>query len=419
VTSRESRAESRDVYVPPRERGMAHRSALSPDHKWVLVAEMDNGGWLPCRLVPFDGTSAGRPVGPPGAGCTYTAWSPDGSWMYFSSDAGGRFHIWRQRFPDGPPQQVTSGATEEEGIAVAPDGGSLVTSVGIHQSTLWVRDASGERQITSEGYAEHPQFSPDGKKLYYLLRRRGVSAKWFEGELWVTDLGTNHSVRLLPELVVSGYDISPDGAKVVFSTADQQNRSRLWTAPLDLSASPQQLAPSEAGDEPVWGPQGRIYFRAAEGKANFLYSVKDDGSAPAKILPDAILEFQAVSPDGRWAVFTQARGESAIDTLARPLDGGASVNVCPGYCVAQWSPDGRTLSIVAFTMAGTKTLLFPLAPGATLPSLPTGGFRSEETTESIKGARVVSGAVIPGPAGALSASLHQEVHRNLYRVPLR
>ena len=140
VTSNESRADLRDVYVPPRERGMAHRSAISPDHKWVLLVEMDNGGFLPCRLVPFDGKSAGKQVGPPNAGCTYVAWSPDGNWMYLSSDSGGRFHIWRQRFPDGEPQPVTSGATEEEGITIAPDGSSLITSVGLAESTAATGD---------------------------------------------------------------------------------------------------------------------------------------------------------------------------------------------------------------------------------------------------------------------------------------
>ena len=53
VTATESRSEQRDVYVPPRETGMAHFSYLSPDGKWVLVVEMVNGGWMPCRLVPF------------------------------------------------------------------------------------------------------------------------------------------------------------------------------------------------------------------------------------------------------------------------------------------------------------------------------------------------------------------------------
>ena len=28
---------------------------------------MGTGGWVPCRVVPFDGSSTGRQVGPPGA----------------------------------------------------------------------------------------------------------------------------------------------------------------------------------------------------------------------------------------------------------------------------------------------------------------------------------------------------------------
>ena len=56
VTATENRTGSRDLYVPAHERGMVHRSYLSPDSKQVLLVEMENGGWLPCRLVPFDGT---------------------------------------------------------------------------------------------------------------------------------------------------------------------------------------------------------------------------------------------------------------------------------------------------------------------------------------------------------------------------
>ena len=128
VSSTESRAEQRNVYVPSTT-GMAHRSHLSPDRKWVLVIEMDRGKWLSCRLTPFDGSSPGKPVGPAPAQCTDGAWSPDGKWMYFSTNTGSGVHTWRQRFPDGTPEQVTFGVTDEEGIHFAPDGRSFVTSI--------------------------------------------------------------------------------------------------------------------------------------------------------------------------------------------------------------------------------------------------------------------------------------------------
>src|SRR2546422_4111709 len=44
VTTEESRVASRDLYVPVHERGMAHRSYVSPDATWALVAEMDHNG---------------------------------------------------------------------------------------------------------------------------------------------------------------------------------------------------------------------------------------------------------------------------------------------------------------------------------------------------------------------------------------
>ncbi|MBV8910397.1 MAG: protein kinase, partial [Gammaproteobacteria bacterium] len=98
VTAGQNRTDPHDIYVPLQESGMAHRSYISPDHRWVLVVEMDTDStqiWLPCRLVPFDGGSRGREVGPEHAACTAAAWSPDGRWMYFSANAGQGFHIWR------------------------------------------------------------------------------------------------------------------------------------------------------------------------------------------------------------------------------------------------------------------------------------------------------------------------------------
>ena len=421
VTATDTRDQSRDVYVPPRERGMAHRSALSPDHKWVLVAGMDNGGWVPCRLVPFDGSSTGSPVGPQGAGCTYVAWSPDQKWMYLSSDKGGRFHIWRQRFPDSELQQVTSGPTEEEGMAIAPDGTSFITSVGLRESTIWVRDRKGERQVSSEGYAEIPQFSPDGKKLYYLVRRHGVSGEFVSGELWVANLETGRVERLLPDTLLGGYEISPDGEQIVFSAKDEENHSHLWLASLDLRFPPRQFSSSVNEDQPRWDRAGHIYFRAAEGKSNFLYRMKSDGSERSKILANPILEFHAISPDGRWATVlgqTSAHDPEAR-LLASPLDGGSPVRVCAEYCVSRWTADGKTYMVIMDTMEGTKTLVAPVSQATGLPTLPPAGLATIADMESVKGAKIMDGPVILGLTPGLSATVRQDVHRNLYRVPLQ
>jgi eukaryotic-like serine/threonine-protein kinase len=55
------------------------------------------------------------------------------------------YEIWRQPYPEGVQEQITSGPTEEEGVAVSPDGKFLITSVGMVQGTV-------KRQVSSEGY---------------------------------------------------------------------------------------------------------------------------------------------------------------------------------------------------------------------------------------------------------------------------
>jgi eukaryotic-like serine/threonine-protein kinase len=418
VTSDSSGEPRRDVYVPPRERGMAHRSAISPDRKSVLIAEMDNGGWLPCRLVPFDGSSAGKIVGPADAGCTHVAWSPDGNWVYLNSESGGRFHVWREHHPDGEPEQLTSGATEEEGIAVAPDGGSFITSVGLRESTIWIRDGKGEHQLSSQGFAENAQFSRDGKKLYYLVRRHGLSGQFTSGELWVADLANNRSERVLPGIEVAGFDVSPDGKHVVFAATDKNNVPGLWLASLDLAFSPRRFASEASEDQPFFDAAGNVYFRASDGKQNFIYRMNMDGSDRRKAYPDPILELQGIAPDGKSATVWAPTSGTEAQNLVVPLTGqGNPVTICTGFCGGQWSVDGKIFSIKILGTDGAYTLIASVPLGG-LPPLPPDGVRTRADMERVKGAKVFEGGLTPGPLAGLFAEQREEVHRNLYRIPL-
>jgi eukaryotic-like serine/threonine-protein kinase len=281
VTSEESRAGQRDVYVPASDRGMAHRTYPSPDGKSALIVEMERGGWLPCRLVPINASSAGHPVGPPEGRCTFAAWSPDGKWMYFSSSVSGTFHIWRQRYPDGRPEQITSGLTEEEGIAMAADGRSFITAVAQRQSVVWLHDADGERQISLEGYSYDPKFSPDGKKLFYRILRGALPA-FDPSELRAVELATGQSDSLLPGLAISGhpglaYSISPDGRELVAAAKDRDGRSRLWLAALDRQSPPREI-PKAEGDMPLFGRDGEIFFRTVQAPPLYAYGVHEVGT---------------------------------------------------------------------------------------------------------------------------------------------
>ena len=424
VTAAESRSEWRNVYVPPTQRGMAHRSYLSPDGRWVLLAEMDNGEWLPCRVVPFTGHNAGHKVGLPDSPCTSAAWSLDGKWMYLSLHAHNNFHIWKQRFPDGEPQQITSGPSDEEGIAFAPDGRSLITSSGLRQRTVSLHDGKDDHRISLEGYAYRPTLSPDGKKLYYRVLKGGTSPMLGASELWVADLDSGRTQPLFPGIVVTGYQLSPDGNRVLFSANDSAGKSRLWIAPTDRSGVPRQI-PNAEGDMPFFGPPGEVVFHSIEGKSTFAFRIHEDGSGMQKLTPSEISQIHGVSPDGELVIgWSRVNGQNNIITKAFPISGTPPTPILNAICFLQWQADRRLLYLSVTTgmnaaLANGHTYVIPLAPSKLLPNIPPGGFHSEAEIAALPGVRVLEVADVgPGRSTGTYAFSRQTVQRNLYRVPL-
>lgn len=427
VTADDSRGGAHDVYLPAGTRGMAHRSYPSPDGNWALLVEMDRGNWLPCRLVPIDGSSTGRQVGPPGSGCTFAGWSPDGKWIYLTSSAGGNYHTWRQRFPAGWPEQVTSGPTEEEGIAIAPDGLSLIASVALRQSVVLVHGPSGDRQLSLEGYSYDPKFTPDGKKLCYRILK-GVLPHWDPGELRVVDLDSGHDESLVPGLQIFGqiglaYDISPDGEQVVAAARDREGKGRLWLAALNRQSPPRQI-PNIEGDYPHFGAGGEVFFRAIEGPASaFVYRVSQDGAQLRKILELPVAGLRSVSPDGQWLVARVQTEKGSIQT-AFPLHGGIPVRISSGVAWHwDWSTDQKLLylSVPDSDLAITRgrTYIIPLPPGRALPPIPEGGFQRDTDLAKLPGVRVIDAVdVAPGPTRDVYAFSRATVQRNLYRIPI-
>jgi serine/threonine protein kinase len=416
VTSTESRAQHRTVYDPPPPAGMAHRSYLSPDGKWLIAVEMDIRSWLPCRLVSFDGSSRGTLVGPVPSQCTDAGWSPDGKWMYFTATTVNGIHIWRQRFPDGTPEQVTFGVVSEEGIHFSPDGRSFVTSIGTSQSTVWVHDARGDRQITSEGFSFLPTISPDSKKLYYLVRTYGRRT-WFQGDLWVADLDTGQRQRLFPDFQITHYSISADGQRAVFVAVDEQGRSPVWLASLSGQTPPRQLTTMDAG-RAFFGAPGDVVFGSLD--QGFVYRIKEDGSEVQKISVAPLLPF-AVSPDGRWVPVMDPQAWGAL--MVYQAGSGSPIRVCDRCSPPQgtdpmppplsWTPDGRFV----YLKFGSATYAIPLQPGQTLPRRLASGVTSKEDLATLPGAKLVSEQeVYPGPDPSTYALMKVTSQRNIYRI---
>ena len=420
-TATESRSETRTVYLPRSVDGMAHRSFLSPDGKSVIVVEMDVGKWLPCRLVPFDGSSPGRQVGPAPAQCTFAGWTPEGRWMYFSANNGDGFHIWRQRFPDGKPEQVTSGVTEENGVSFAPDGKSFVTSVGDSQSALWIHDGNGDRQITSEGFAYLPSFSADEARMYYLLRSK-TNRRFVSGELWTANLQTQKQQRLLPDFLMENYDVSPDGQYVVFIDGNDNGRS-LWIGTIDGSAPPRRLVNQDCA-RARFAPDGSIVFVGAESGGMYLQTIQPDGTGLRRLVPEKVMYLYDISPDGKWLA-VWAEDQTSIKIY--PVAGGDPVLVCRECASAGAEERGLTPPIVSWSRDRRQLYLYsehtfdtyeaPLKAGEPVPSIPASGIAWIDGPPPLPGLRTIHRprAFMSGNPSVYAYML-VSAHRNIYRI---
>ena len=433
VTTDQGRGQSRDVYDPTVERGMAHHSYLSPDGQWVLIVEMNSQGVFDaCRVVPFSGSGDVHVVGPPDNMCTSGAWSTDGKWVYLTAKKGGKFHIWRQQFPDGQPEQVTSGTTtEEQGIAMAPDGKSFITSIGTHDSMIWIHDRSDDHAISSQGeggklaISEARQgrrqrtayFSSDGKKLYYLIANgQGTGA-----ELWLREIATGKNERVLPGYSMDGFSVSRDGKQVAFSVPDQSGRPSLWVAPTDHRSSPRQIVSSANEDSPTFLPDGDLLFRAIEGGSNFLYRMHSDGSDRRKVSPDHIFDFFNVSSDGRWAVVQapDPNDERTYSVVALPVEGGSPVRLCVNVCSPKWDVRGEFMYISFLQQSDPNSYALPIRRGSGLPDLPSTVISGTEDLKKLRSAVVFPHIVDSAFSSSLYVYTVHTTHRNLFRIPLQ
>lgn len=416
VTATENRSDYRKIYFPQHQRMMAHFSYASPDRQWALVAEMDPV-WQPCRLISLHDGSESRQVGPAGQ-CTSAAWSPDGKWMYFAAEVEGTHHLWRQRFAGGRPEQITFGPTEEDGLAVAQDGRSMITSIGLRESALWMHDKRGDRALSSEGYVNpsSARFSSDGKSLFYLMRRQSSSSS---SELWRRDLASGKSQPVLPGISMLEYDISSDTEDVVYSTQKPGRPSQLWLARVDASTPP-TLISSGGVRAPHFGPDAKVVFQFTDGKANYIGQIKKDGSEFSKLLPYPVSAFLSISPDRLW-ILADVPLPDDDSIRAIPIKGGSSRRICT-WCSADWAPDGKFFYIGLAPNSQTtrsKTLAIPVPAGDALPELPSSGINAPEDAKNIPGTRLLDGWFIsPGPEPSVFAYVKTRMHRNLYQIPV-
>jgi Tol biopolymer transport system component len=268
--------------------------------------------------------------------------------MYFTANTGQGSHIWRQKSEGGPAEQLSRGPTTEQGIAMAADGRSLITSVGTSHSAVWVHDARGDRQISSEGNTGQPYISTDGRVFYLAGQIGGIDEMSLrDTELWAADPNSGRAAPVFPGVRMARYVVSPDGKAVAWSTAEgPTGDGGLWYAPLDQRTPPRNLVRSGVLTISGMGASGNIYYIAREGTGLSTYRIASDGTEQRRVAAASVGAWggPTISPDEQWLVM--GAGDRYVpEEYVQALTGDRKVAACSD-CDFVWSPDGKSVAVI-------------------------------------------------------------------------
>jgi hypothetical protein len=241
------------------------------------------------------------------------------------------------------------------------------------------------------------------------------------GELWTLDLQTERKQRLLPDLLMENYSVSPDGKQVVFINAANSGRT-LWIGSTDGSTSARLLVNQEC-IRALFAPDGEIYFTGGHADAMYLQKVQPDGGGLHRVITEKTMFLYDISPDGkRLAVWTTDH----TDIKIYQSDGTAPTLVCTGCGSGGAEERGITPPIVSWSRDGRELYLYsedshqiydaPLKPGQPLPPIPPSGLTWRAAPPAIAGMRIIPHRAFMSADPQVYAYLQVTAHRNIYRI---
>ena len=155
--------------------------AWSPDGRQLAVSLARDGG-MQLHLINADGSNLRRLTASDfGVIDTEPCFTPDGKFIYFTSDRGGTPQIYRLALAGGEPQRITFDGEYNVTPRISPDGKTLafVALVDGHYQLAAMDLASQQTMMLSDGFRdESPSFAPNGKMILYAaeVNGRGVLA---------------------------------------------------------------------------------------------------------------------------------------------------------------------------------------------------------------------------------------------------
>jgi Tol biopolymer transport system component len=298
--------------------------------------------------------------------------------------ASGLNQLYEVSLEGGEARQITHDLSKYTSVRASADGKSLLALQHQTLATLQVATPGKESEAhpLSAGTQNYDgtyglAWTPDGKIVYY-------SAPNGRPDLWEMGADGSNPKRLTSNdpISASGWPaVSVRGGFIAFNQWDRSGQVNIWRMDMDGS-NLKKLTQPKNDLYPAISPDGRwVVFSSVQGGKAVLMKVPSEGG-PASQLTDYGSLFPSVSPDGKWIACVYFLSQNQLPGLAIvPFAGGQPVKVFPwpgsgdGPPHLLWTPDGRAISIVSSENGVGNVWEQPVAGG---PPKPVTHFTSDK-----------------------------------------
>ena len=253
---------------------------LDPTGKWLVYASTQHRSTSDLYIKGVESTAVRQLTDDPANDAT-PVFSPDSKWIAYASDRAGNWDLYLISSDGGPSRQLTSSSDDEIYPSFSRDGRQLVYCHRASRTGQWemaVIDLDGPATPKFIGHGLFPWFSPTEDRIVY-QRGREQGSRYFG--IWTIELVNGEGIR--PTQIAASANAavitprwSPDGKKIVFCTilnpeSDLHKEGRplqsdVWVINADGSGRANLTRSRFANLQPVWSPDGMVYFVSNRGR---------------------------------------------------------------------------------------------------------------------------------------------------------
>ena len=303
----------------------------------VWVANADGGEQFRVAGVP----RKELPLAP-----RWPAFSPSGDEIVFlDANATPMADLWRVKVVDGAPTQLTFEPAFSSAPVWSPDGTYVLYSSQRGGSrTLWkvdIGDGESRPILTGSGDDDFPEISADGSRLIYSNRRERFAIIRSD-----TRSGTDSVLHESRQMILAP-ELSPDRTKIAYFTVARTGGVQIFTKPLAGGAPVQVTSdPLATHAIPRWSGDARhIYFYHTR-EGNAFGKVDADGGMAETVVPGwdwSVFNGASVSPDGSRIIYSRLAGQVPVQSLIRDIATGEDSAFYATLEYPRWSRDGDTI----------------------------------------------------------------------------